>query len=70
MAVAPGLTTWVEDAEEYALRNMDEQMGAVNAIQEMLIHTVRGLLTVFPAVPRAWKKEISFKVIISEIYSS
>ncbi len=67
IAVARGLTTWVEDAEsEYALRCMDEQMGAVNAIQAMLIHTVRGLLTVFPAVPRAWKKETSFKNMRTE----
>lgn len=66
IAVAPGLTTWSEDPESpHALMQMDAQMGAVNAIQEMLIHTVRGSLTVFPAVPRAWKN-ISFKNIRAE----
>ena len=45
---------------------MDAAMGAVNAIQEMLLHTVRGTLTVFPAIPRAWQKAVSFKKMRAE----
>ena len=45
---------------------MDAIMGAVNAIQEMLLHTVRGTMCVFPATPRAWQKAASFKQMRAE----
>ena len=45
---------------------MDAIMGAVNAIQEMLLHTVRGTMCVFPAIPRAWRKSASFEAMRAE----
>ena len=59
LALFPGLTTWSSDESESPMQ-MDAAMGAVAAIQEMLLHTVRGVLRVFPAVPRAWRKAVSF----------
>lgn len=65
-AYIPGLTAWAGNPENRGLpMQMDAAMGAVNAIQEMLIHTVRGVLTVFPAVPRAWQN-ISFRNMRAE----
>jgi len=61
----PGLTTWT-NVENSNPMQMDAAMGAVTAIQEMLLHTVRGTLTVFPAVPRAWQKSASFKKMRAE----
>ena len=66
MSYITGLTNWASNPENDRMpMQMDAEMGAVNAIQEMLIHTVRGVLTVFPAVPRAWK-DISFKNMRTE----
>jgi len=66
LAYVTGLTTWAVGPEsERPPKQLDAEMGAVNAIQEMLIHTVRGVLQVFPAVPRAWKN-ISFKNMRAE----
>jgi alpha-L-fucosidase 2 len=45
---------------------LDASMGAVNAIQEMLLHTVRGPLTVFPAVPQIWQQSVSFERMRTE----
>ncbi|MFH0963751.1 MAG: hypothetical protein V2A58_07035, partial [Planctomycetota bacterium] len=65
LARLSGLTTWTS-GEGGNLMQMDAAMGAVNAIQEMLLHTVRGKLTVFPAVPSAWRKAASFKNMRAE----
>ena len=61
----PGLTTWTNQESSNPMQ-MDAAMGAVNAIQEMLLHTVQGKLTVFPAVPRAWQNAASFKNMRAE----
>ena len=61
----PGVTTWTDQESSNPI-HMDAAMGAVNAIQEMLLHTVRGTLTVFPAVPRAWQKSASFRKMRAE----
>ncbi len=65
-AKAGGLTLWSGGDSEGALSEKDGDTGAVNAIQEMLIHTTRGVLHVFPAVPKAWKKEVSFAKMRAE----
>jgi alpha-L-fucosidase 2 len=65
LAHTPGLTTWT-NVEESTPMQMDAIMGAVNAIQEMLLHTVRGTMCVFPAIPRAWQKSASFKAMRAE----
>ena len=61
----PGLTTWTSGQSEGPMQ-MDALMGAVNAIQEMLLHTVRGRLTVFPAIPRVWQKAAAFERMRAE----
>lgn len=61
-----GLTLWTGGNSINAVAEKDGDTGAVNAIQEMLIHTVRGVLHVFPAVPKAWQKEVSFENMRSE----
>lgn len=61
-----GLVSWAyRPTDEMAFMLLDSDMGAVNAVQEMLMHTVRGRLTVFPAVPQAWQN-ISFKNMRAE----
>ena len=65
LARLSGLTTWTSE-ESHNPMQTDAAMGAVNAIQEMLLHTVRGTLTVFPAVPRAWQKAVSFDKMRAE----
>jgi len=65
LAHTPGLTTWTNVRESTPMQ-MDAIMGAVNAIQEMLLHTVRGTMCVFPATPRAWQKAASFKQMRAE----
>jgi alpha-L-fucosidase 2 len=65
LALTPGLSTWTVDAKESPMQ-MDAAMGAVNAIQEMLLHTVRGTMTVFPAIPRAWQEDASFERMRAE----
>ena len=65
LAHTPGLSTWTVDAKESPMQ-MDAAMGAVNAIQEMLLHTVRGTMTVFPAIPRAWQEDASFERMRAE----
>ena len=66
LALPSGLTTWTAGESKYNPMQMDAAMGAVNAIQEMLLHTVRGRLRVFPAIPRAWQKAVSFKKMRAE----
>jgi hypothetical protein len=46
-----GISTSVAD-EDASPMQMAANMGAVNAIQEMLLHTVHGTMRVFPAIPR------------------
>ena len=60
-----GLTTWTAD-EASSPMQMDAAMGAINAIQEMLLHTARGTLTVFPAVPGAWEEAVCFERMRAE----
>ena len=43
LARLPGVTTWTDTGESNPMQ-MDAAMGAVYAIQEMLLHTVRGTL--------------------------
>ena len=44
---------------------MDAAMGAVNAIQDMMVHSQRGILHVGAGIPPRWKKA-SFKNIFCE----
>jgi alpha-L-fucosidase 2 len=65
LACYPGITTWTHEGENNNMQ-MDALMGAINAIQEMLLHTLRGTLTVFPAIPRAWQNAVSFRKMRAE----
>ncbi len=60
-----GISTWVAD-EDASPMQMDAIMGAVNAIQEMLLQTVRGTMRVFPAIPRIWQHAVSFEKMRAE----
>ena len=61
----PGLTTWTIEQRSSPMQ-MDAYMGAITAIQEMLLHTVRGTMTVFPALPRAWQSGVAFERMRAE----
>ncbi len=56
----PGFTTWTDTGASNPMQ-MDAAMGAVYAIQEMLLQTVRGVMRVFPAVPRDWQNDVAFE---------
>jgi len=59
LARIPGITTWTDQSDSNPMQ-MDGAMGAINAIQEMLLQTVRGVMRVFPAIPRVWQSDIAF----------
>ncbi len=65
LAHTPGLTTWTDDQNSTPMQ-MDAAMGAVNAIQEMLLHTVRGRMCLFPAMPRVWQRAARFEKMRAE----
>ena len=44
---------------------MDGCMGAVTAVQDMLMHSRRGVSYIFPGVPRGWKN-VSFNDMPAE----
>lgn len=50
---------------EYEIMQIEAGMGAAAAVMEMLMHSRRGVVHVFPAVPEHWKT-VSFKGMLSE----
>ena len=45
---------------------MNANMGTVNAIQEMLLHTVRGTMRAFLATHKFWQHAVSFEKMRTE----
>ena len=61
----PGESEYLEnrlqpDREKIDVMQLDAAMGAVNAIQDMLAHSRRGVIHVFPGIPAAWRN-VSFR---------
>ena len=51
--------------EESEIMQIESGMGAAAAIQEMLLHSRCGIVTLFPAIPKKWKN-VSFRNIACE----
>lgn len=66
-ATCPGFTCFggptfraVNTTPRREIMQMDGGMGSLTAVQDMLMHSRRGVVHIFPGVPRSWK-DASFK---------